>query len=82
MYGEGISREGDLSGFSRHNNIVEKSGAWFSMKARGSDKDAKIPKIHLRKQGIFDRIENAVKIALGLVKAESVGSAVEVADII
>src|SRR5712671_5165765 len=30
LYGQGISREGDLLDLSVENNIVEKSGAWFS----------------------------------------------------
>ena len=30
MYGEGISREGDLLDLAVNNNVVEKSGAWFS----------------------------------------------------
>jgi recombination protein RecA len=32
MYGEGISREGDLIDLGVVNNLVEKSGAWFSYK--------------------------------------------------
>jgi recombination protein RecA len=32
MYGEGISREGDMLDVAVNNNIVEKSGAWFSYK--------------------------------------------------
>jgi len=30
LYGQGISREGDLLDLSVEHNIVEKSGAWFS----------------------------------------------------
>jgi recombination protein RecA len=30
LYGEGISREGDVLDLAVANNIVEKSGAWFS----------------------------------------------------
>ncbi len=30
LYGEGISREGDLLDLAVNNNIVEKSGSWFS----------------------------------------------------
>ena len=30
LYGQGISREGDLLDLAVENNIVEKSGAWFS----------------------------------------------------
>ena len=32
MYGEGISKEGDLLDLAANNNIVEKSGSWFSYK--------------------------------------------------
>jgi recombination protein RecA len=32
MYGEGISKEGDLLDVAVVNNLVEKSGAWFSYK--------------------------------------------------
>ncbi len=32
MYGEGISREGDILDLAANENIVEKSGAWFSYK--------------------------------------------------
>ncbi len=32
MYGEGISREGDLVDLGVNRNLVEKSGAWFSYK--------------------------------------------------
>jgi recombination protein RecA len=32
MYGEGISREGDLLDLAVNHNLVEKSGAWFSYK--------------------------------------------------
>ena len=32
MYGEGISREGDLIDLGAEHNIVEKSGAWYSYK--------------------------------------------------
>ena len=32
LYGEGISREGDLIDLAVNNNILEKSGSWFSYK--------------------------------------------------
>src|SRR6476661_6124746 len=32
MYGEGISREGDLIDLASNHNVIEKSGAWFSYK--------------------------------------------------
>src|SRR5258707_5182649 len=32
LYGEGISREGDLIDLAANNNLLEKSGAWYSYK--------------------------------------------------
>ncbi len=32
LYGEGISREGDLLDLAANNNLVEKSGSWYSYK--------------------------------------------------
>src|SRR4029077_10231558 len=32
LYGEGISREGDLLDLAVNNNVLEKSGSWFSYK--------------------------------------------------
>jgi recombination protein RecA len=81
MYGEGISREGDLLDLAVNNNIVEKSGAWFSYEGERLGQGRENSKNTLKEnREIFDRIENAVKIALGLVKAESGGSAVEEAE--
>src|SRR5207247_7443550 len=33
LYGEGISREGDLLDLAANNNIIEKSGSWYSYKS-------------------------------------------------
>ena len=43
MYGEGISREGDLIDLAVNMNLVEKSGSWFSYKASASARAAKMP---------------------------------------
>jgi recombination protein RecA len=32
IYGEGVSREGDLLDLGVSNNVIEKSGSWFSYK--------------------------------------------------
>src|SRR5215211_5136236 len=43
MYGEGISREGDLLDLAVVQRAVEKSGAWFSYKANGWARAGKTP---------------------------------------
>ncbi len=71
MYGEGISREGDLLDLAVNNNIVEKSGAWFSYGGDRLGQGRENSKNTLKEnREIFDRMENEVKIALGLIKAE------------
>ena len=47
MYGEGISREGDLLDLGVNNDVVEKSGSWFSYKSerigQGRENAAPVP---------------------------------------
>ena len=71
MYGEGISREGDLLDLAVNNNIVEKSGAWFSYGGERLGQGRENSKNTLKEnREIFDRIEKQVKIALGMTQAE------------
>src|SRR5438105_2802276 len=67
MYGEGISREGDVLDLAVTHRIVEKAGAWFSYKGerlgqgRENSKQSLKDDINLRR-----RIENEVRVALGI----------------
>src|SRR3569832_45580 len=72
MYGEGISREGDLLDIAVIHNIVEKSGAWFSYKGDrlGQGRD-NVKNMLKENPDITDRIEHEVKLALGFIKAEA-----------
>lgn len=76
MYGEGISREGDLLDLAVNHNIVEKSGAWFSYSGErlGQGRD-NVKKMLKENQELLGRIEDDVKAALGFVKAESAQAA-------
>jgi len=76
MYGEGISREGDLIDIASNNNVVEKSGAWFSYKGErlGQGRD-NVKKLLKENTGLRDRIEHDVKIFLGFEKAEKAEAA-------
>ncbi|MFT3744845.1 MAG: recombinase RecA [Pyrinomonadaceae bacterium] len=66
MYGEGISREGDLLDLAVNNNIVDKSGAWFSYKGerlgQGRDNVKNMLKTNI---DLLERIEADVKAELG-----------------
>ena len=67
MYGEGISREGDLLDLAVANRIVEKSGAWFSYKGERLGQGRENSKQTLKDDAaIFARINNDVRAALGL----------------
>jgi recombination protein RecA len=71
MYGEGISREGDLIDIAVNHNIVEKSGSWFSYKGERIGQGRENAKQFLRdNQDVLARIEAEVKKALGLDKPE------------
>ena len=67
MYGEGISREGDLLDLAVERRIVEKSGAWFSYGGERLGQGRENVKLLLReKTDIFARIEAEVRKALGM----------------
>jgi len=67
MYGEGISREGDLLDLATANRVIDKTGAWFSYKGdrlgQGRENSKQTMKDHPE---LIRRIENDVKRALGL----------------
>lgn len=72
MYGEGISREGDLLDLAVARNIVEKSGAWFSYEGERLGQGRENVKNMLKENTeMRDRIEHGVKVALGLIPKES-----------
>ena len=72
MYGEGISREGDLLDLAVNNNIVEKSGAWFSFKGErlGQGRD-NVKNMLKENTDLLERIETDVKLHLGFTKVEA-----------
>jgi recombination protein RecA len=76
MYGEGISREGDLLDLAVNNNVVEKSGAWFSYSGERLGQGRENVKNMLKEnKEIYDRIETDVKVKLGLIENTSLAAA-------
>ena len=72
MYGEGISHAGDLIDLATANDVVEKSGAWFSYKGERLGQGRENVKTLLKENDeLRGRIEDEVKTALGFVKAEA-----------
>jgi recombination protein RecA len=67
MYGEGISREGDLLDLAVDRKIVEKSGTWFAFSGDRLGQGRENVKQYLRDNpAIFKAIEDRVRTELGL----------------
>jgi recombination protein RecA len=67
MYGEGISREGDVLDLAVVNRVVEKSGAWFSYGGERLGQGRENSKNALRENAdLLHRVESDVRKALGL----------------
>jgi recombination protein RecA len=68
LYGEGISREGDLLDLAVNNNIVEKSGSWFSYKSERIGQGRENARAFLKEnKDTLAKIDSEVRKALGLV---------------
>jgi recombination protein RecA len=67
VYGEGISKEGDLLDLGVANNIIEKSGSWFSYKGDRIGQGRENSKQFLKENtDLRDAIDIEVRKALGL----------------
>jgi len=69
MYGEGISREGDLLDLAVENGIVEKSGSWFSFNNERIGQGRENAKIFLKEHPDVARaMEEKIKEHFGLLR--------------
>ena len=67
MYGEGVSREGDLLDLAVDRRFVEKSGTWFSYNGERLGQGREKVKLFLKQNPeIFDAIDARVRKELGL----------------
>ncbi len=72
LYGEGISREGDLIDLAASLNILEKSGSWFSFGGERIGQGRENARQFLKEHAdIQKRIENEVRKVLSLPLLES-----------
>jgi len=72
IYGEGVSREGDLLDLGAAQNVIEKSGSWFSYKGERIGQGRENARQFLKDNAdIRQSIDQELRKALGLVKAES-----------
>jgi recombination protein RecA len=72
IYGEGISREGDLIDLGVMKNIIEKSGTWLSYKGERIGQGRENARVFLKENAdIRGKIEHELRKALGLATAAS-----------
>ena len=75
MYGEGISREGDLLDLAVDKRIIEKSGSWFAYAGERLGQGRENAKQFLRENpDIRQIIEDRVRKELGLVREQEVAT--------
>jgi recombination protein RecA len=71
LYGEGISREGDLLDLAVNHNIVEKSGSWFSYKGERIGQGRENARQFLKEnKDILAKLDTEVRKKLGLIASE------------
>jgi recombination protein RecA len=77
LYGEGISREGEIIELGVQHRIVEKSGAWYSYKGdrigQGKDNSREYLKEH---EELAEEIEAKIREAIGVPAAAAAAAAV------
>ncbi len=68
LYGEGISREGDLLDLAANHNIVEKSGSWYSYKGERIGQGRENARQFLKdNKDVTTKLDLEVRKALGLI---------------
>ncbi len=74
MYGEGISKTGELIDLGVKAGIIEKAGAWFSYKGDKIGQGRENAKIFLKEHpDIADEIENKIRADAGHLTTEMIG---------
>jgi len=79
MYGEGVSKLGEILDLGVRANIVEKSGAWFSYNSQRIGQGRENAKAFLREHAaIAEEIENAIRANEGLIAEKMISGPGEV----
>ena len=81
MYGEGISRTGELLKIASDLDIIQKAGAWYSYKGEKIGQGSENAKKYLADHPeIFDEIDHQVRVQYGLIEEEEGSKASAAAD--
>jgi recombination protein RecA len=72
IYGEGISKEGDVLDLAVAQNLVEKSGAWYSYKSERIGQGRENARQFLKdNQDVFKKLDTELRKTLGIVRGEA-----------
>ena len=75
IYGEGISKEGDLIDLGAAQNLVEKSGAWYSYKGERIGQGRENARQFLKDNpDVFKKLDAELRKALGITRTETAPS--------
>src|SRR5208282_3881289 len=76
LYGQGISKEGDLLDLGVEQNVIEKSGSWFSFQGERMGQGRETARTFLlENHAIRERIDAAIRQKIGIPKPGSVPEA-------
>jgi recombination protein RecA len=76
IYGEGISKEGDILDLAVEHNVIRKSGAWYSYNDERIGQGRENAKTFLKEHSdIMDTIRTQIEEIVGLTERERTGSA-------
>ena len=80
IYGEGISKEGDLLDLGVAQNLVEKSGSWFSYKGERIGQGRETARQFLKDNpDMRQAVDTELRKLLGLIKPDAIPAAAEAA---
>jgi recombination protein RecA len=80
LYGEGISKEGDLLDLGADKHIVEKTGAWYAYRGERIGQGRENARLFLKEnRDVREKLETELRAALGLQKLGGAPTAVETA---
>ncbi|MCD8396035.1 MAG: recombinase RecA [Lachnospiraceae bacterium] len=72
MFGQGISREGDILDLAANNNIINKSGAWYAYQGNKIGQGRENAKIYLKEHpDVMEEVDRKVRQHYGLIEADT-----------
>ena len=78
MYGEGVSKQGEVLDLAVEHNIIEKSGSWYSYQGEKMGQGRENAKLFLKENSfIMEEVSNKIRVELGIITEESAETVVE-----